>query len=92
MTKEELDFQIAEEKSKSEEIIISLKKKYANANNPYKVGDTIQDHISKGIIERISYYFGYDVECRYFCLELKKDGTPRKYKNKRWFFQSNIKK
>jgi hypothetical protein len=39
---------------------IELKKKYADANNPHKEGDIIQDHCGKGLIEKIGYSFGYN--------------------------------
>lgn len=92
MTEEKLKQELLLLDKKYQEDIIELKKKYADANNPYKVGDIIQDHIGNGIIEKISYYFSYDTGCKYYCQELKKDGTPKKGNIRRWIYQSNINK
>ena len=66
---------------------------YAQENNPYKVGDTIKDHIGSVVIEKIAYTINYSNKfptCSYYGLELKKDLTPRKDGSKRWVAQNNI--
>ncbi len=90
MKKEEylksLDELTKEHSEKCRQLAIS----YAMANNPYKVGEVFQDHIGKIIIESIGVYVSQETPmCRYFGLELKKDGTPRKDGNKRLAYQSN---
>lgn len=72
-----------------------LDREYAMANNPYKIGDIIEDHIGRIKIEKIS--FGYSFphetpECIYYGIEVKKDNTPKKKQDlNRKIFQSNIK-
>jgi hypothetical protein len=71
----------------------NLIKLYAQENNPYKVGDTIRDHIGSIVIEKVSYTTQYGSgfpTCSYYGLELKKDLTPRKDGSKRWMAQFNI--
>lgn len=92
MNKDQLDYELIKIKKEYEQKIIEVKKKFADSNNPYKVGYIIQDHIGKGKIERIGYHFSFDTQCRYFCQQLKKDGTPRNDNSRRWIYQSNIEK
>ena len=92
MTKETLDNELLLLAKKYDDDCTELKKKYADANNPYKVGDIIQDHIGKGKIEKIAYYFSFSPECIYYCQELKVDGTPGKNKSRRWIYQNNLNK
>lgn len=67
---------------------------YATANNPCKIGDIIEDYIGKGKIIRqnvtLNYYDKYSLMF-YECIELKKDGTPRKKETLRAIYQCNIK-
>ncbi len=93
MTKEKFDNKIKEINDAKNKAIKQLKYKYAMSNNKYKVNDVIEDHIGKGKIEEItaiSGAFGNYGECLYRCLELKKDGKPKKNKNVRQFYQSNL--
>lgn len=63
---------------------------YCNANNPYEIGDIFTDHIGSILIEQIGYSGAFSsYNCKYYGLELKKDGTPKKLGNKRWAYQSN---
>lgn len=72
-----------------------LDKEYAMANNPYKIGDIIEDHIGRIKIEKISFGYTFPHEtpgCIYYGIELKKDGTPKKQQDPdRVVYQSNIK-
>ena len=66
---------------------------FANANNPYTIGDKVTDHNGTILIEKINHTAGaynHLPSCVYFGLELKKDGKPRKDNNKRNLWQSNI--
>ena len=65
---------------------------FVKANNPYKIGDKVTDHIGTIIIEKIACNWGYSgVPCAvYFGVELNKDGKPNKRGNKRTAWQSNI--
>lgn len=69
-----------------------LHKKYAMENNSVKPGDKFTDSIGTILVEKIGIYLEYATRtpsCRYFGVELKKDGTPKKSGEKRWAYQSN---
>ena len=66
-----------------------LIRQYCDANNKYKIGDVFTDHIGAIAIEIIDYYYSNPPCCAYFGLELKKDGTPKKNREKRTAYQSN---
>ena len=89
MTKEELNNELLKLKKEFERKEQELKIKYCNAHNPYKVGDIFTDHIGSIIIEKIGYYFAFELSCTYFGAELKKDGTLRKDGSKRSAHQTN---
>lgn len=74
--------------------IKELEEEYALSNNPYKVGDIIEDHIGKLKIEEIKTekYLGDLPFCAYYGIELKKDGTPCKRQTGRHIHQNYIKK
>lgn len=83
---------IHEEKERA---IGKLNIEFAKANNPYKVGDKVTDHIGTILIEKISVSAGAYNRlpcCVYFGPELKKDGEPKKSNAKRDLWQSNIEK
>lgn len=65
---------------------------YAMSNNPYKVGDVVEDHIGKLKIERtVIDSKPWDLpSCIYYGVELKKDGTPCKRQTNRAVYQDNI--
>ena len=87
---EELNAKIGEIKKEGlikEGVVI---KEYCDANNPYKVGDKFTDPIGTIIIERINYCWYFSTPCcRYFGIELKKNGSASKNGNKRTAYQSN---
>lgn len=94
MTKEEFDNRLNElqhefDKSKKELLL-----DFAISNNTIAVGDVVCDHIGCGKVETLQVTmnlpFKYS-EMRYWCVELKKDGTPKKNGASRWVYQSNIK-
>ena len=67
-------------------------KDFVRANNPYKIGDKITDHIGTVIFEKMGFNWGYlDKPCAiYFGTELNKDGKPNKKGSKRQVYQTNI--
>ena len=70
-----------------------LKRECAFSNNPYSIGDIIEDHIGKIRIEKIRWVVTYNAnipECVYTGIVLKKDGTPAKKEESRQIWQSNI--
>jgi len=71
----------------------ALAKEYANANNPYKIGDVIKDHICSIRIEKIGYIIGsYSrlPECIYNGVVLLKGGAENKKGQRTDVYQSNI--
>ncbi len=69
-----------------------LYKDYAKANNPYKEGDIITDHIGSIRIEKITAVMDANniPVCWYDGKVIKKDGTPTKRGAKRSIYQHNI--
>lgn len=65
---------------------------YAMSNNPYKVGDVVEDHIGKLRIEQIGVHTDpWNLpSCVYYGVELKKDGTPYKRQTNRPAYQLNM--
>lgn len=73
--------------------IRELMREFAIANNPYKKGDIITDHIGSIIMESFKIYrpsYNSLPSCVYYGIELKKDGTPRVRQEKRPLYQINI--
>lgn len=66
---------------------------FAMSNNPYKVGDVIEDRVGKLKIGKIKVddFLLHKPSCIYYGVELKKDGTPCKRQTGRCVYQSNIK-
>ncbi len=76
--------------------INKLKIEYAESNNPYKIGDIIEDHYQRIRIEKMGYHTGVfsgdPLFMKYEGPLLKKDGTPHKTGKTGVVYQSNIKK
>ena len=94
MTKEELRERrqtlYVEYENKKKALLIE----YAQSNNPYKVGDIIQDHIGKARIEGIDgiYPLIDGTACMvYKCVNLTVKGEINKREPKRKVYQTNIK-
>ena len=70
-----------------------LYKEFAYANNPYKIGDIVSDHMGSIKIERINVCLSYlsTPLCVYFGTEYTKKGEPNKRGGKRSVYQINIK-
>jgi hypothetical protein len=69
----------------------TLYREYAFANNPYKVGDFVTDHIGTIKIEKIQAYKAFDLpSCVYTGTQYKKDGTLSKKQNHTVVNQINI--
>lgn len=81
--------EIAKEKDAKE---AQLTKEYVEANNPYKVGDIVEDHIGKILVERIVFtYTTLGMPCAlYFGYELNKDNSPKKKGSIRGVYQTNL--
>ena len=90
-----IDFQkrIAKLESKLVQDKNQLLREFININNPYKIGDTITDHIGSIKFEKIRYSWGgsfFKPTAVYYGVELKKDGASKKNGNKRAVYGSNI--
>lgn len=66
---------------------------YALSNNPHKIGETISDHIGKGIIKSMEVYTDYSGQpaMRYRVDNLTKRGTISKRESERYIYQRNLK-
>ena len=93
MTREELDVKLGALKTQFEDDTDNLMREYADANNPYVIGDVVQDHIGRLKITAINYYLHshYDTPCCiYYGSDLKKDGTPKIRQTNRGVYQVDI--
>ena len=94
MNKEDYDKAMADAEERALKEILMIQKTYAMSNNPYDVGDIIEDHIGYIRIENISptKIMGSKYPCCiYNGLELTKKLEPRKDGRKRRVYQDNIK-
>jgi len=92
MNLEEYKSNIYELEKKHKLELNALHIEYAKANNPYKIGDIIQDHYCKIEIESIkvtinAYRHPY---CFYTGIKLNKDNTKNKLGKKETIHQTNI--
>jgi len=74
---------------------VMLMRSFVDANNPYKIGDRITDHIGTIEIERMGYSwgsFGNPSCATYEGIEINKDGSYNKKGKKRGVYRGNIKK
>jgi hypothetical protein len=95
MTKKEYQEKIKaiEIKAKNEKITVMYE--YALTNNPYNIGDIIQNHSQKIRIEKIKPTIAFNnifPECIFYGPLLKKNGKPFKNKKKEAIRQSSIQK
>jgi hypothetical protein len=94
MTRKEFDNRLKELELEFDKSKKALLVNFALSNNTIAVGDVVRDHIGRGMVEKIqttmSLLSKYS-EMRYWCVELKKDGAPKKNGDSRWVYQSNIK-
>ena len=93
MNHEEYLQKVKELESEFENRKVELMKDFVGANNPYKIGDKVTDHIGSIIIEKMGFAWGYSggKPCAtYTGLELKKDGNPTKKESRRKVWQSNV--
>jgi len=67
---------------------------YALSNNPYKIGQIIEDHYQRILIEEIKIRMSkYDEsECVYYGPLLTKKNKPFKSHKKNLMYQSNVKR
>jgi hypothetical protein len=94
MTQQEFDNRLNFIENRYYDATEQLYIEYAKSNNPCEIGDIIEDHVGKGQIikqkVRQSYFDKYSLMI-YECIELKKDGTPKKKETLRTIYQCNLK-
>jgi len=91
MTKEELEKEMVELEKQHYANQRKLYQKYALANNPYKEGDIITDHVASIQIQSIGLHVSMGEPCcKYIGLQLNKDGKPSKKQDHNIIYQTNI--
>jgi vacuolar-type H+-ATPase subunit F/Vma7 len=92
MTLQEYKDKLQEIKNETTKKEQTLAIEYAKANNPYKVGDIVTDHIGSVIVEKMNYTITLNnIPCVvYVGSELSKDGTKKKKNSVRNVYQTNL--
>ena len=90
---EELDTKLKDLQKQYNKSKTVLLIRYANANNPHKVGDIIEDHYHIIKIESWKTTTTYGKPCLvYIGIELKKDLKPKKRQSNTNMYQPNVKR
>jgi hypothetical protein len=93
MTLDEMKEEIKKIEYESSLLIKKVQKQYAMSNNPYKLGDIIEDHLCKIKIENIKYAVLYGIPSSvYYGTLIQKNGKPFKNNKQDCIYQTNIKK
>jgi hypothetical protein len=93
MTFEDYQSKVKQLESDFEALKTDYMRDFVIANNPYKKGDIVTDHIGTIKIESMRFSWGGlgRQPCAiYYGVELKKNGEPKKNGNKRDVYQSNV--
>lgn len=95
MTQKDFKTKLAEINAKYEQEKKSLYLQYAYESSTVLIGDIVEDHIGCGRVLKMKATFAsFDKypSLIYECIELKKDGTPKKKETFRQVYQVNVKK
>jgi hypothetical protein len=95
MTQEDFKTRLADINAKYEQEKKYLYSQYAHENNTVNVDDIVEDHIGCGRVLKMKTTFAtFDKypSLVYECIEVKKDGTPKKKNIFRQVYQVNLKK
>jgi hypothetical protein len=95
MTQDDFKTKLAEINAKYEQDKRYLYSQYAHENSTVEVGDIVEDHIGCGRVLKMkatSASFDKYPSLIYECIEVKKDGTPKKKDTFRQVYQVNVKK
>lgn len=92
MTQEQYDIEAGALHNELEIKMSELNKKYAIENNPYNVGDIIEDHYHIIKIEHMSLYKSTYPSIMYTGVELTKKLTPCKIQKNKTMYQTNVKR
>ena len=91
MTKEQYNEELIQLESIHNNNKIELYKRFALANNPYKIGDMITDHIATKKKKKITVYKGSGLpQCSYTGIQYNKDGKINKKQDHKVIYQQNI--
>jgi len=96
MTREELENLRVEITNKAQKEYDSVCREFLDKNYSYKVGDTIEDHIGKGVIKelmirRVDFRHTSSPSIMFNCDNLTKKGTINKKEPIRNIYSINIK-
>ena len=95
MTQEDFRTRLADINAKYEQEKKVLYSQYAHENSTVEVDDIVEDHIGCGRVLKMKTTFAaFDKypSLIYVCMEVKKDGTPKKKESFRQVYQVNVKK
>jgi hypothetical protein len=95
MTREDFKTRLADINAKYEQEKKRLYSQYAHENSTVEVDDIVEDHIGCGRVLKMKTTFAAVDEYPslvYVCMEVKKDGTPKKKETFREIYQINVKK
>ena len=92
MTKKEYKEQLCALEADYEKKKRELELTFANRNNPVRIGDKVRSHNRYISVEKMMLFraTGYHPCIKYFGIELKKDGIPKKSGTKDYVFQMNV--
>lgn len=92
MTRDEYNLKMKDLENEFRNKRTALTREFVLSNNPYKVGDILQDRKNIIRVERISCdYFGRAPECIYYGTQLNEDLTPKKTQDyKSFMYQNNV--
>lgn len=92
MTQQEYNIELNLLTSKFQKEKKEIDKKFAIANNPYKIGDFITDHVATIKVEEISFWKSLNgiPSCVYTGTQYNKDGSISKKQDHDTIFQMNI--
>lgn len=91
MTKEEYKKKLDELNSEFKQKKFALYKEFALSNNPYRVGDILQDHFHIIKVEKIKIDVVLSTpECVYYGTQLTQKLEPKKKQDEAPMWQSNV--
>lgn len=92
MTLEEYKNRLAELTKEFNRRKNTIAREYAISNNPYKVGDILQDHCQIIKVEQIKWAFNFkgDSQCVYYGTHLTQKLEPKKKQDNSCMYQDNV--
>lgn len=94
MKTDEMKLLIKESKELQKKTEHDIRKRYADENNPYKLGDFINHKSGRGKILKITYslypYWSDDIQCLFIVENLTKSGSVNKREPEVQVYQNDI--